>query len=231
MVKDVTGNSVKRARRTPPGPKPRFSREDLVDVALRILSTEGRDRLSLRRLATEVGLTAAALYGYFGSKDDLESALVARVMPEPPADGIDPSASWQDQLRDYLLEIHDAIARQPGVAQFFVSRATEDPQTNRIREYLLELLFAGGFAGEEAVAALGTLSRYVLGSVFITDGQRGEEMTRTAGQLSTSRTEFAVLRDLGGTYERRNSMEATRYGLDATILGLEAMRGRLPHTQ
>lgn len=215
--------------RTPPGPKPRFSRDDIVEAGLAIIAAEGSDRLSLRRLATEVGLTAAALYGYFRSKDDLETALVAKVMPAPPEPAIDPAQQWHEQLRDYLLDIHDAIVRHPGVAQLFIARAADDAATNRIREHLLKLLMAGGFAGDDALAALGTLSRYVLGSVAIADSQRRTRPTDDGQRATLSPgPEFPVLRALADNYSNRNSMEATRYGLDATILGLRALQEHRP---
>lgn len=220
---EVSRDTAAARSKTTPGPKPRFTRDDLVEVGLTILAVEGPERLSLRRLASHVGITAAALYGYFGSKSDLESALVARVMPDPPDPGATPEISWHEQLRNYLLDIHDAIANNPGVAQLFIARAADDAATNRIREHLLKLLLAGGIVGDDAVAALGTLSRYVLGSVAIADSQRRTESSGGTQPSPRPGPEFPVLRAFADSYANRNSMEATRYGLDATLLGLRAM--------
>ena len=106
---------LSRSSRTPPGPRPRFSRDELLDEALDILAVDGPDGLSLRRLAGRVGVTARALYGYFESKSALEAALVERVMPAPPP--LDPNKSWHEQLRAYVMRIHDAFVNQPGAAR------------------------------------------------------------------------------------------------------------------
>lgn len=50
-------------------------REALVDVAAEVASTEGREKLSLRRLARRVGVTHAAVYRHFKNKDALLSAV------------------------------------------------------------------------------------------------------------------------------------------------------------
>ena len=211
--------------RIPPGPKPRLSRDEILDVALQILEAEGPDRLSLRRLGSELGVTARALYSYFDSKDDLETALVTRVMPAPPAE-INPTVPWHEQLREFVLDIHDAIARHPGVAQLFITRAADNSATNRIREHLLRLLLAGGFVADEAVAVLGALSRYIVGSVVIADRQQRNTIN---GEQDTSRIEpgadFPVLSGVAERYSSRNSLEATRYGLDVLLLGLLEVAG------
>lgn len=207
--------------RTPRGRKPRLSRAEIVDAALAILAAEGPEKLSLRRLADDLDVTARALYSYFDSKDDLETALVLSVMPAPPSE-VDPELPWHAQLRGFVLDIHDAIVRQPGVAQLFITRTAGNTATDRIREHLLRLLVAGGLIDDEALAALGTLSRYILGSAVIA-GRRPSPMSAdgVVARAAPGR-EFPILHELAEKYTDRNSMESTRYGLDVILRGLGA---------
>jgi AcrR family transcriptional regulator len=60
-----------------PAGSPRSARaQDLVRAALAILDEEGRDALTMRRLADDLGMRAPSLYKHVQDKATLESALV-----------------------------------------------------------------------------------------------------------------------------------------------------------
>ncbi len=210
-------------QRIPPGPKPRLSRDDIVDEALQILAVGGPDQLSLRRLGARLGVTARTLYGYFDSKDSLESALVERVMPAPPP--LDPAQPWHQQLRSYVLRIHDAFVEQPGAAQLFAARSARSSAMDQVREYLLTLLVDGGLGHADAIAALGTLSRYLMGCVVI-EAERHAEVGVKVDRFTTLPCEkFPVLASFADEYAGRDSEESTRYGLDLILAALRDVAG------
>lgn len=53
------------------------ARASILDAARRVAARDGARNLSLRATAAEAGFAPAALYGYFGSKDELLLALAA----------------------------------------------------------------------------------------------------------------------------------------------------------
>jgi AcrR family transcriptional regulator len=55
------------------------TRERVLDVALDLFTEKGFDRTSLREIAEKLGVTKAALYYYFASKDDILMALHMRL--------------------------------------------------------------------------------------------------------------------------------------------------------
>jgi AcrR family transcriptional regulator len=55
---------------------------EIVAAARRVLEDGGRDALTMRRVADELGIQAPSLYKHFGSKADLEAALLADAMIE-----------------------------------------------------------------------------------------------------------------------------------------------------
>jgi AcrR family transcriptional regulator len=61
--------------------------EEIKQTARRLLVAEGPDAVSLRAIAREMGMTAPALYRYFGSHEDLMGHVVADIFTEI-ADGI-----------------------------------------------------------------------------------------------------------------------------------------------
>jgi len=69
---------------------------DAVRVALELLEEEGLDKLTVRRLATGLGVKAPALYWHFRSKrallDHMTDAIVAPVVAGLPSSG--PWLEW-----------------------------------------------------------------------------------------------------------------------------------------
>lgn len=52
--------------------------QQIIDVAGEILEAEGPEALTMRRLATELGIKAPSLYKHFPDKSAVESALIER---------------------------------------------------------------------------------------------------------------------------------------------------------
>lgn len=85
--------------------------EEIKEVARRHLRTEGLASLSLRAVAREVGMAVSAVYRYFGSRDDLITALLVDayeaqaefVEAAHAAAGEDPAA----QMRASLLAFRE----------------------------------------------------------------------------------------------------------------------------
>jgi AcrR family transcriptional regulator len=69
----------------PPGRSPRVVA--IVSAARRLLEREGTAALSMRRLASELGMKAPSLYKHFESKSAVESALIQDAMFEIGAVG------------------------------------------------------------------------------------------------------------------------------------------------
>lgn len=55
------------------------TREQILDVALRLFSTKGYEATSIREISEELGLTKAALYYHFKNKEDIFMALHLRL--------------------------------------------------------------------------------------------------------------------------------------------------------
>ena len=59
---------------------------EIKETARRILVAEGPEAVSLRAIAREMGMTAPALYRYFGSREDLIRHVVGDIFSEIAAD-------------------------------------------------------------------------------------------------------------------------------------------------
>lgn len=93
-------------------PEP-LTRERIVAEARRLLDDGGLDDLSLRRLATKLGVTAPALYAYVTDKQDLLAAVASTGFDELLArfDAItstDPATRLREMARAYVQHAVDA---------------------------------------------------------------------------------------------------------------------------
>jgi TetR/AcrR family tetracycline transcriptional repressor len=141
-------------------------RREIVRAALDLLEEHGFERLSLRRLATHLGMHAPGLYWYIESKQALINLMAKTILDEglgsvaPLADG----QSWQDWLialacttRRTLLAYRDG-ARV--VASAYVVRTGTITPTI---EQSLEILENAGFDRFFALGATMTVFRYATG--------------------------------------------------------------------
>src|SRR5512139_708054 len=84
---------------------PRLSRELIVREALALLQTLPLAELSMRRLATELGATPAAVYGYFASQDELFDAISTEVLRGITLTGIAEDDDWRSVLRRWAQAV------------------------------------------------------------------------------------------------------------------------------
>jgi AcrR family transcriptional regulator len=97
-------------------------REAILREGLRCFAAHGFSGTTTREVAAGVGITEAALYRYFPSKESLYSAIIARKIETP---------SLIDRLVDDAAR-RDDVALFTGVARGVLERGTRDPEFVRI---------------------------------------------------------------------------------------------------
>lgn len=122
----------------------------IVETALRLLDSDGLDRLSMRRVADELDTGAASLYWHVGSKDGLLDLIFDRVigeheMPEPQG------ARWKEQIKEVARAQRQAILRHRDLIAVSLGRVPMGPNALRFSEGVLAILRAGGVPDRLAV--------------------------------------------------------------------------------
>jgi AcrR family transcriptional regulator len=103
-------------RDEPGSRRPRFTREDIAEAAVRIADAEGIDGLSMRRLATELDAGTMTLYHYLRTKDELLLLVTDAVMGEIvlPDDAL-PVDDWRAAMTAIAHSSRAALERHPWV--------------------------------------------------------------------------------------------------------------------
>jgi TetR/AcrR family transcriptional regulator, tetracycline repressor protein len=177
---------------TPAGPRPRtagqragLTRESVLGAARRIADEEGVERLTMRRLAAELGVMPNALYTYVPDKEGLLDALVDDLLGG--IDGGDPAeGDWRDGLAQVMDSSRRLLLAHPRLVPVFLARPGLGPNAARLGEITFELLRRGGLEGERAVEAFRVLLIYSLGfAAFQATRMQGDPNARAARAEAT----------------------------------------------
>jgi len=91
-----------------------LTRQRIVDAASALVDAEGLDALSMRRLATELGVQGPSLYNHFATKAEILDAVADAVTEQ-----VDVSAfgqhDWAEALRRWAKSYHAVLGAHPNV--------------------------------------------------------------------------------------------------------------------
>lgn len=138
-----------------------LTRERVVAVAVELADTGGIEAVSMRRLATEVGVDPMSLYRHVNGKEDLLEAMIDAVIAriEPVTDAGD----WRASARATMLAARATMSRHPWTAQLRKVRLAPTPAELRYLDTLLGILRDGGFDLDLVHHAIHALGSRILG--------------------------------------------------------------------
>jgi TetR/AcrR family tetracycline transcriptional repressor len=146
------------------GPRRSLTREQVVDAALDVVDEGGPAALSVRSVATRLGLNPNALYTYVESRAALERELVERVLAESDIDLLSAQGrSWRSRILSYSLAVRAAMLRHPAVALLIMTAPMDGPSALLVGERLIEAFTEGGLEPADASRASYALMVQVFG--------------------------------------------------------------------
>lgn len=222
--------------RTQEAERSRLSKKTVVDRGLALADADGLDRLTIRRLAQDLGVTPMALYWHFHSKEELLLGLADQVWSEIDVD-FDQSQPWSRQLQALLESLVRALCAHPSAAQLLLGTEKQSEPFLRATEVTLELLRSAGFdalyATEIARSAMWAGLMLVNSEPGAKPGMPPDEL---AEHLRRNRVRMAMLPvdrypRVVECAEPLTSCDDPefhyRFGIDLFIAGVEAMAARV----
>lgn len=95
------------------GRPPRFSREQIAQVAFEIADREGFDAVSMRRVAQELGAGTMTLYSYVHTKDELVALMDDQLMGELLVSEEELARAWPDAFIAILRQTYRLRLKHP----------------------------------------------------------------------------------------------------------------------
>jgi AcrR family transcriptional regulator len=195
--------ATKSVRRLRPSDEP-LSREEIVRAAIAIADTEGLVELSMRRVATELGVSTMALYRHVDSKDALVLQMVNTAIGDFPFPATPPK-TWREGIETAARLQWAAYRRHlwlPGAVTLGRPQMVRNllPHTDTV----LQAMFGLGVDAATAMYAAITVFGYVRGVALNleAEAQAEQDTGMTADEWAASQldelTAFISSDDLPG---------------------------------
>jgi AcrR family transcriptional regulator len=149
------------ADRPAPGPKPGLTLDRIVDAAITLADRDGIDGVSMRRVATELGVGTMSLYRYVPGKAELLALMLDRVgAPDESAFG---GSSWRDTVEAAARGTYRLYLAHPWLLQVNWTRPVLGPNSVASMEIYMRGLDGLGLTGQERIAVVIMVDSYVVG--------------------------------------------------------------------
>lgn len=132
-----------RPERPARGPRPTRSRAEIAAAAVEVADRDGIDAVSVRRVASAVGLGTMSLYRYMSGKDDLFELMLDEICGEYELSSI-PTGDWKADLHDLARQGRRVLHRHPWAARLVLEQRGYGPNILRVAETFLSALDGAG---------------------------------------------------------------------------------------
>ncbi|WP_410614386.1 TetR/AcrR family transcriptional regulator [Amycolatopsis sp. lyj-109] len=151
--------------------RPALSAQRIATAAVGIADSDGLDAITMRRLATELGVAPMAAYRHVSGKDDVLELMVDLVYGEVD---VPDGAGWRETMRAFATGIRALVVKHPWLTQLSAPRAAYELTPNRMA--LAERAFASlrGFDldADTMMSVFRTVAAYVHGATSAEIGLR-----------------------------------------------------------
>ncbi|MET8683879.1 TetR/AcrR family transcriptional regulator [Streptomyces sp. NPDC004732] len=148
-----------RMERPASAPRTALTPQRIAAVAVRVADAEGIAAVTMRRLATELGVAPMAAYRHVSGKDDLLALMVDTVSVElaPPTG----ATGWREVLRESARETREMTLRHRWMAELPTPLHALTPNRLAAAERQLAALDGHGLDVDTMMAVFRTVTAYV----------------------------------------------------------------------
>lgn len=210
-----------------PGSLP-VNRDRILRAAMELADERGVGAVTMRAVASRLGVEAMALYNHVANKGEILDGMVDLVVEQfdLPRDVDD----WREAMRRRALSAHRVFARHPWAPLLIDSRESSGPSALRYYEWVLATLLRAGFSLDAAARAFSLLDSYIYGfgiqqSNFSAGGDTAPEERAEAMLALIPADEYPYLRLMAahGMQVGYDAEADFDFGLEIILGGLERL--------
>lgn len=180
-----------------------LTREDIARTALAILDEEGVGALTVRHLASRLGVQSPSLYNHVRSKDEILGAVSELIGEEIDTGSLD-DPDWRRGMTAFAHSYRRAFRAHPEALSLIAREAVETDPALRAYDAALTALMRAGWSPERALQLLASIEYLVLGSALVPftggfvrpPGEYAERYSSLAAALAGS-PDLATVDDVG----------------------------------
>lgn len=192
-----------------------MTRELIAKTALRLTDANGLEKLSMRKLGSELGVEAMSLYHYVANKDDLLDAMTDCLFGEMELPFDIPDDQWEVATRTALTSFRNVLQRHSAGVVLFATRPVRTKPAFGVLHWSYRRFELVGLSPEQSVVALRFCVSYVMGHAV----NEFELIRRNSDIDLTSVTDPAVRAYLATAHSVDPSVSFEQ-GLDILVAGL-----------
>jgi AcrR family transcriptional regulator len=172
--------------------KPALTREGIVAAAVAVLRAEGAEKVTMRRLATELDTGPASLYVYVRDTEELHAAVLDELLAGVGVDPATASMDWRERLWSLVHSYGSVLFEHPVLARIALVTRPSGPHYLALIETVLALLAEGGMAPGQAAWAVDVL-------LLVVTATSAEQGTRQRAPSADREDDALVAALLGAT--------------------------------
>jgi AcrR family transcriptional regulator len=138
-----------------------LTHERILRVALELADSGGLESLSMRKIATTLGVRAMSLYNHVASKDEIIDGLVELVVSEIERPSLDDD--WKTAMTRRGHSAHAVLLRHPWAIMALMTRANAGPEMLAYVDATIGCLRNAGFSYELADSAWNAMDNHIYG--------------------------------------------------------------------
>ncbi|GGY17095.1 TetR/AcrR family transcriptional regulator [Streptomyces xanthochromogenes] len=189
--------STPRSRRERPA-KSALTHAGIVSTAVRLMESEGLQRVTMRRLAQELDTGPASLYVYVANTAELHAAILEALLGAVDLAPVGARGDWRERLLRVLGSYVEVLFAHPGLARSALVARPSGPHYLALVEGILGLLHEGGVPDAQAAWGVDVLLQ-------VATATAAEQSTRAQSPTADDEHDAltAVLREApAGVYPR-----------------------------
>ena len=138
-----------------------LSRDRILATAVEIADERGVAAVTMREVASRLGVEAMSLYNHVANKGEILGGMVDLVVAQLdlPADVDD----WREAMRRRAVSAHQVFGHHPWLPMLLDSNGSSGPTTLRYYDWTLGILARAGFSMDGAARAFSLLDSYIYG--------------------------------------------------------------------
>ena len=196
-----------------------LTRADVIQAALEVADAEGLEAVSIRRVASDLGVRPMSLYTHIASKDDLVALMLHEMsgellVPEPLPD------DWREALRAIARQAYAAYVQHPWALQAFGRGTRVGPNMLRRAEQSAAAVASLDLSPADAWIALSIVHEWTIGhALHVVTLREDHELE---GQLSgADPAEFPRMSKVFGVGREESRDTIFDVALEAVLDGIE----------
>ena len=141
--------------------RPRLSRERVLQGAVAVADAGGIASLTIRSLATELGVKPMSVYHHVANKEEILDGIVDLVFSEIELPTI--GGDWHEEMRRRAASAREAMRRHPWAIGLVETRTSPGWATLKHHNAVIGTLREAGFSLEMTAHAFAMIDAYVYG--------------------------------------------------------------------